>query len=59
LPDHYAAEFVRQGRLRTVQAPVFSYRCSFFGIVRASPQAARVTLAFQACLHQAHAGGAP
>ena len=57
LPDHYAESFVRQGRLRAVQPAVFYYRCSFFGIVRASPQAARVTLAFQACLHQAHAGG--
>lgn len=57
LPDHYAESFVRQGRLRAVQPNVFSYRCSFFGIVRASPQAARVTLAFQACLHQAHAAG--
>jgi DNA-binding transcriptional LysR family regulator len=54
LPDHYAESFVRQGRMRAVQAQVFSYRCNFFGIVRASPQAARVTLAFQACLHQAH-----
>ncbi|MBT3067017.1 LysR family transcriptional regulator [Rhodoferax sp. U11-2br] len=57
LPDHYAESFVRQGRLRAVQPSVFNYRCSFFGIVRASPQAARVTLAFQACLHQAHAAG--
>jgi len=54
LPDHYAESFVRQGRLHAVQAQVFSYRCSFFGIVRASPQAARVTLAFQACLSAAH-----
>ena len=54
LPDHYADEFVHQNRMRAVQPQVFSYRCSFFGIVRASPQAARVTLAFQACLRQAH-----
>jgi DNA-binding transcriptional LysR family regulator len=57
LPDHYAESFVREGRLRALQPQVFNYRCSFFGIVRASPQAARVTLAFQACLHQAHAVG--
>jgi DNA-binding transcriptional LysR family regulator len=57
LPDHYAESFVRQGRLRAVLPAVFNYRCSFFGIVRASPQAARVTLAFQDCLHQAHAVG--
>lgn len=57
LPDHYAESFVRQGRLRAVQPQAFSYRCSFFSIVRASPQAARVTLAFQACLRQAHVSG--
>ena len=55
LPDHYAVEFVNQKRMRAVQPQVFSYRCSFFGIVRASPLAARVTLAFQSCLRVAHA----
>jgi len=54
LPDHYAQEFVRQDRMRALQPGVFSYRCSFFGIVRASPQSARVTRAFQDCLLQAH-----
>ena len=54
LPDHYATSFVLQGRMRAVQPRVFSYRCSFFSIVRASPQSARVTRAFQACLRQAH-----
>jgi DNA-binding transcriptional LysR family regulator len=54
LPDHYAQEFVRQGRMQALQPGVFSYRCSFFGIVRASPQSARVTRAFQDCLRQAH-----
>lgn len=54
LPDHYAESFVRQGRMRAVQSQVFNYRCSFFSIVRASPQSARVTRAFQACLREAH-----
>ena len=54
LPDHYAESFVRQGRMRALQPQAFNYRCSFFGIVRASPQSARVTRAFQACLRQAH-----
>lgn len=54
LPDHYAAEFVRQGHMRAFQPETFHYRCSFFSIVRASPQATRVTQAFQACLRQAH-----
>ncbi len=54
LPDHYAAEFVHQGRMRALQPQLFGYRCGFFGIVRASPQSARVTRAFQACLRDAH-----
>ncbi len=54
LPDHYAASFVRQGRMRAVQPQRFSYHCSFFSIVRTSPQPARVTQAFQAALHLAH-----
>jgi DNA-binding transcriptional LysR family regulator len=55
LPDHYAESFVRLGRMRAVQPQVFSYRCSFFSIVRASPQSARVTRAFQTCLRESHA----
>lgn len=54
LPDHYAEAFVQNGQLRAVQPQAFHYRCSFFSIVRASPQAARVTRAFQAALRQAH-----
>jgi len=54
LPDHYAEPFVRQGRMRAVQPDQFTYHCSFFSIVRTSPQPARVTQAFQAALRQAH-----
>jgi len=54
LPDHYAESFVHLGRMRAVRPQTFNYRCSFFSIVRASPQPARVTQAFQAALHQAH-----
>ncbi len=54
LPDHYAAGFVRQGQMRSVRPATFNYECSFFGIVRASPQATRVTQTFQLCLRQAH-----
>lgn len=54
LPDHYAESFVRQGRMCALQPQVFSYQCSFFSIVRASPQLPRVTQAFQDCLRQAH-----
>jgi DNA-binding transcriptional LysR family regulator len=54
LPDHYAESFVRRGQMRAVKASAFTYRCSFFSIVRASPQATRVTQAFQAALRQVH-----
>lgn len=54
LPDHYAESFVRQGRMHAVQPQLFTYHCSFFSIVRASPQPARVTQAFQTALRQAH-----
>jgi len=54
LPDHYAQSFVQSGQMRAVNPQVFNYRCSFFGIVRASPQAARVTQAFRSALVQSH-----
>ncbi len=54
LPDHYAQAFVRNGQMRAVKAALFRYDCSFFGIVRRSPQPSRVTVAFQECLQQAH-----
>lgn len=55
LPDHYAQSFERNGQMRAVKADLFRYDCSFFGIVRRSPQPSRVTLAFQECLRKAHA----
>ncbi len=58
LPDHYAADFVRQGQMRAVRPQAFNYRCSFFSIVRASPQATRVTQTLQQCLRQAHLASA-
>ena len=54
LPDHYAQAFVRSGQMRAVKPELFRYDCSFFGIVRRSPQPSRVTRAFQDCLLQAH-----
>lgn len=54
LPDHYAQAFVQIGQMRSLNPQVFHYDCRFFSIVRASPQAARVTRALQACLRQAH-----
>jgi len=54
LPDHYAQAFVRTGQMRAVKPELFRYDCSFFSIMRRSPQPSRVTRAFQACLLKAH-----
>lgn len=54
LPIHYAQSFVDSGQMRAVRPELFHYACDFFGIVRRSPQPARATRAFQACLAQAH-----
>jgi DNA-binding transcriptional LysR family regulator len=54
LPDHYAQGFVRGGQMRPVKPELFHYTCSFFSIVRRSPQASRVTRAFEECLVAAH-----
>ena len=54
LPDHYAEGFVRRGQMQAVKPALFRYVCSFFSIVRRSPQPSRVTRAFQDCLLKAH-----
>ncbi|MDP3650362.1 MAG: LysR family transcriptional regulator [Rhodoferax sp.] len=54
LPDHYAEAFMRTARMRPIRPELFRYPCSFFSIVRRSPQASRVTRAFEACLARAH-----
>ena len=54
LPIHYAQSFVASGQMHTVKPELFHYSCDFFGIVRKSPQPARATRAFQACLEHAH-----
>ena len=59
LPDHYAQAFVQNGQMRAINPAVFQYQCRFFSIVRASPQPARVTRAFQDCLRQAHEANLP
>ncbi len=59
LPDHYAQAFVQNGQMRAINPAVFQYQCRFFSIVRASPQPARVTRAFQDCLRQAQAANLP
>jgi len=54
LPDHYAQAFVRNGQMCAVKPELFHYACSFFSIVRRSPQPSRVTRAFHDCLLKAH-----
>ncbi len=54
LPDHYAQAFVLSAQMRAVKPALFRYSCSFFSIVRRSPQPSRVTRAFQECLLKAH-----
>ncbi|WP_332777061.1 LysR family transcriptional regulator [Polaromonas sp.] len=58
LPDHYAEGFVRKGQMCAVKPELFRYACSFFSIVRRSPQPSRVTRAFQACLLKGHESAA-
>lgn len=54
LPDHYAAGFVDLGQMRAINPSLLRYRCSFFGILRRSPEPSRATRAFQSCLIDAH-----
>ena len=55
LPDHYAESFVQRGQMQAVNPALFRYDCRFLAITRRSPQPARATRAFMACLAQAHA----
>lgn len=54
LPDHYAASFVAQGRLKQVINERFSYRCQFESIWRLSPKPSRLLALFLDCLRTAH-----
>jgi DNA-binding transcriptional LysR family regulator len=55
LPDHYAAGFVAEGRMRALNPQVLRYTCSFLGIVRRSPEPGRAARLLQSSLVQAHA----
>jgi len=59
LPDHYAENFVSKAQMRAIEPEVFRYECSFFSIVRSSPQPARVTASFRAALLQVHTAMQP
>jgi DNA-binding transcriptional LysR family regulator len=58
LPDHYAESFERAGLMQSVRPKHFNYACEFVSVLRRSPQASRVTRAFQECLLAAHGGAA-
>lgn len=58
LPDHYAAAFEREGRMRAVAPQRFRYPCRFAAIWRRSPEPSRATALFAQCLAQAHEGDA-
>lgn len=55
LPDHYAAVFEREGRMRAVQPKRFRYACRFVGVMRRSPEPSRPAQLFSECLRAAHA----
>ena len=57
LPDHYAGAFVASGQMRAIKPELFRYACSFFCIVRRTPQPSRASRAFQDCLLRTHAAG--
>ena len=54
LPDHYAAVFLREGRLQRVGPADASYPVQFVAVTRTSPSAPRVARAFLEALRQAH-----
>jgi LysR family transcriptional regulator, transcriptional activator for bauABCD operon len=50
LPNHYAAGFVANGRMRAVAPQRLNYRCGFYCIQRLAPAPTRVAQAFRECL---------
>lgn len=58
LPNHYAQGFVHSGQMCPVKPELLRYECSFFSIVRRSPEVSKVTNAFHDCLLRAHRSNA-
>lgn len=55
LPDHYAASFEKEGRMRALQPKRFRYECRFVSVLRRSPAPSRAAALFAECLKEAHA----
>jgi hypothetical protein len=54
LPDHYAENFVRSGRMRPMKPGLIRYACTYSGITRRSPAPSRTTQLFIECLKHVH-----
>jgi DNA-binding transcriptional LysR family regulator len=54
LPDHYAASFEQDGRMRAVQPQRFRYQCRFVSVMRRSPAPSRAAQLLADCLRSAH-----
>ena len=50
LPDHYAAGFVQDGRMRSLRPQRYRYVCEFAAIVRQSPPPPLIVHRFMECL---------
>lgn len=59
LPDHYAASFVAETRMRALRPDTFTYTCQFEAILRHDPQRARLAQTFVELLAEAHGTTAP
>lgn len=57
LPDHYAAQFVREGRMKAISPQSLHYTCKFSLVHRRSPPSLRVAKVFRDCVLQAHRDG--
>lgn len=54
LPDHYAAFFVQQNKMRVIQPELFQYQCEYACVLHRSPSRQRVVKVFYECLMAAH-----
>jgi DNA-binding transcriptional LysR family regulator len=57
LPEHYAAGFVGEGKMRALLPDTFQYVCRFSAILRHSPAPSRVVATMLSALTAAHPPG--